>query len=360
MKNNNRTKKTNFVSACQYVLILMLSGPNMATAQDTTGPTANLKVQSVQTDNARAQTDDRAESDDILILGPELTALWRVGKSRFMLGYVGDYAFYSDDDELDYEDHAFSGSARFDHSRIFGSDFSIGYIRDHDTIGSTEKLGTDSGGVDTWSNLDFMAVGTIGRTYSRGQIVGRLRFDERRFLNNNQESRDYDRVTAVATYFHRVTAKTRILIEGQVADFEYPNDTLLGFNQTNTTYRALTGVNWAVSEATSGSFKIGYLDKRYDDPNIADVDGLTFILDGKWQPNSFTALTFGGQRADQEGVNAINAGFVRTQVFLQARRDVSSRFAIFGEVRVATDDFNDSRDREDDRLLANVGVKSTT
>jgi hypothetical protein len=335
---------------------LVLFSP-VVSAEKESGFHPNLEIQLLYDDNVRAVIDEFKESDEIFILNPGLAWIWLYGKHQFELDYRGNYGFYFNDSVLNYDDHRLTAHARLDHSYRLNTEFQLGYLRDHDPPGQTNALPNLFGEFDKWQNWNALGKLYYGRDDSKGQIVAQLDYSIRRYTNNNQEFRDYNKLVPTGTFYYRIAPDTRLLLEASLADSIFQNKTSIGADQSNKEFRALTGITWHITTITSGTFKIGYLNKQYDSSALSDLAGLTFWLDGVWNPNTYTKITFGAVRETQNSAQPLSGAFVKNAVQVNLRHAITPRTALIGGLRYGIDEFDNVLGREDTRWDARVGVK---
>ena len=182
-------------------------------------------------------------------------------------------------------------------------------------------------------------------------------YDIRRYTNNNQEFRDYNKPSATGTFYLQIAPKTRLLFEASLADYDYQNESSTGASQSNKEYQYLTGITWDITAITRGVLKIGYEDKQYDSSAFDDTSGLTFWLDGVWNPNTFTRVTFGASRDIEESAQQISGGPVETILQADVRHAITSRSSLVGGLGYEKAKFDDVLDREDTRWHVLAGVK---
>ena len=327
-----------------------------ATAEESPGFHWNIGAELQHEDNVYRTLDRFAESDTIFVIKPELAWLGMRGKHRFDLTYQGDYAFYSDITDLNYNDHDLRARAHLEHTYRLASELTLGYIHDHDEPGSKDSVSIPIGEADKWWDGYGRLQVSYGRNDSKGQLVGRISYHERRYTNNWQEYRDYDLTRGVGTFYYRVAPKTRALFEVDLLDYKYKNKDFFGLNQTNFEYRLLTGVTWEATAKTSGVFKIGYRNTDYDDSRLNDLSGLALELDGYWQPNTYTKVTFIASQNTQSSAQQGSGGYVRRYLRGGIDHAITARTLVSAHALYGNDTFEGPLDRKDDRWYLRLGV----
>ena len=318
----------------------------------------NIETQLKYDDNVYRTIDEFEESDVIFVVKPKLSWLSLFGKHQFDLSYLGDYGFYFDETQLDYFDHHVKAHALFDHTYRINSEYTLGYRWEHDRPGTTDSLSIPSRHTNEWREGNAEGKIYYGRNDSQGQLVGQLGYSERRYINNRQDFRDYDQLGTSGTFYYRVAPKTRLLFQFGFIDTDYKNRDNFGSNQSYKEFRYLTGVTWEATAKSTGIFKIGYRDREYDDDRFDDLTGLTLWLDGIWEPNTYTKVTFSAYQDNQESARQGSGGFVRRYIRVGLAHGITRRTLLNARIRYGNDDFEDSLDdREDDRWQLGLGVQ---
>lgn len=337
------------------VFLALLS--SVVSAERRPGFHPNLELQLLYDDNARATVDKLKESDEIFLLNPDLAGILLFGKHRLEFEYEGSFAFYAHDSLLNYDDHRLNAQALLDHSYRLNTEFQLSYLRSHDEPGETNARPEERTEVDQWRNWDILGKLYYGRFESKGQIVVELDYSVQRYTNNDQEFRDDDTLTSTGTFFYRIAPNTRFLLEASVADAHFPNKSAIGASQSNQEYNYLAGVTWDITAITTGTFKIGYQEKQYDSSEFSNLSGLTFSLEGIWNPNTYTHITFGAVRDGRDSAQQFSGAYVKNSIQADVRHEITLRTALTGRISYALDEFDDVRGREDTRWELGFGVR---
>jgi len=316
----------------------------------------NLGMEYHHEDNVYRTLDPLAESDNIFILKPELAWLGLRGKHRFGLRYKGEYAWYSSVTDLNYDDHDVVALVRLEHNYRLATELTLGYLKTHDVPGQTDAISLPLFEVNKWWDGYGRVRISYGRDDSKGQLVGELAYHERRYTNNWQEYRDYDLTQFTGIFYYRIAPKTRLLFEADLLDYDYRNRDFFGLKQTNFMYRLLAGITWEATAKTSGTFKIGYRDTDYDNPRMADLNGLALSLDGTWKPNTYTRVTFGASQDTQQSAQQLSNGYVRRYLRVGIDHGITARTILSAETLYGNDTFEGPLEREDDRWYLRLGI----
>ncbi len=296
------------------------------------------------------------KSDAIFVLKPEFTWLGLRGKHRFGIEYKGDYGLYKDFDKLNYNDHDLSANAHLEHSYRLASEFQLGLRKSHDAPGSLDTAGLPFQELDTWKEVNGLVRISYGRKSSKGQLVGEIDHQRRRYDRGGQEFRDFDQTRFVGTFYYRIAPKTRLLFQADFANADYLNRDSFGRNQSNDSYHLLAGVTWEATAKTSGTFKIGSRNTDYSDPTFGDQSGLALSLDATWKPNTYTKLTVGASQDTQASAQQGTNGFERRDLHVDLAHAITPRTLITASALYGKDSLDSTPGREDKRFGYGLGV----
>ena len=104
-------------------------------------------------------------------------------------------------------------------------------------------------------------------------------------------------------------------------------------------------------------FKIGYRDRTYEDDRYDNLSGLAVWLDGNWQPTSYTKVSFGAARENEESAQQASGGYVTTTVHTDITHDITARTHLKMKLQYSNDDFKGVFDREDDGWDFSTGAE---
>lgn len=313
--------------------------PQKIKLADSVELTPTLMVKETYDDNIYA--DDRHEvSSWVTTIAPTLKLSAQGNKA----GYDVTYSAVSDtfhsahgDDNADHHLTANAG-LQFDarnHLSVQG-----GYHR-------TEYIDSDS----TTSQSDKKALATAGAVYSYGvsDAPGRIevagKYDSVRYENSGHLNayREYDSPSARGAFYYRLSPKTRLLVEGRYADFDYlTNDAL-----DSTSTAGLLGAQWFATAATSGSIKVGRERKNYDDASVDDQSNGMWEASVDWTPLSYSTVSFSTAQRIDEGIDGATAIDVR-EYGVSWKHAWSSRLKTEAGYQYLNKDYQ-SAVREDDR-----------
>lgn len=337
-----------------FVIGVVICGSvaNDAYAQTREGFIANGSITAGHDDNMFRSI--REVSDSYLAFTPVLTLNSLYGKHNFSAVYKGNYKLFSENSDLNYLEHDINLRALFDHSTSFNTEFSVFY---RDQI---EAPGVNNSAADLLI-LDFQEFTTeglnakfsYGTRESIGQFVLSLGASNEDYKTARLSFRDVDRKNIAGTFFYNLGTKTRLLFESSFETFDYENSQQ-DFDQSNEEVSFLLGAEWLATAASSGSLRLGYQEKDYDQEQFKTIYGLTYILNLNWQPNTFTKLSLNGSKRPRESAQINAEGFFVTTYGIGVEHELTARAQIVSSVSLSDDDI--SSERTDTRQEFQFGV----
>jgi len=295
-------------------------------------------------------------SDSSLQISPELTYLTHMGKHLFAVDYSGEYSAYKDDTSLNYDNHDLALLARFDHSLKINTEFMLVYKNEVEEPGTNNSITSLLSEFNQTDNKQANAKLYYGTSRSIGQFVVELEYLENRYTNNEQDFRDVDRNKLSGTFFYRIAPKTRLLFQTSISDYDYQIQDRFP-DQSSTEAFYLAGVEWDLTAQTSGTFRLGYQSKDFDEDVYSDISGLSYMLDMKWQPNTFTTIEVGASRMTRESSQLQTGAFITNTYQIKAEHELSARTAINAAYTFDNDNIISSQNRNDKRHTFVLGVE---
>ncbi len=308
-------------------------------------------------DNIRA-TEKNTESDIVLSVLPGFEMLFQFGKHQTHLSYQGAFAHFFSHPNEGYLNHNLAAGVLLDLSPRLDVEFEGGY--------SIASIPRDEGRTSSADSPDRSKTWTAdaniayGQPTSQGMLIGSYSRNQIRFTNNNQGARDRNRNEYTGTFLYRILPKTRVLLETSFARFDYLRPNIDGSRLDSEEYKFLTGLKWDISEKDFGEFKIGYLQKNFDDDDsFKDGGGLTLSLDMLWAYNTVSEIAINMSRTTDESDQEVNSGNSGGTVNSTIAANHSYRFRprinLTTGFSLGREEFI-SDNREDDRWEISVGA----
>lgn len=133
-----------------------------------------------------------------------------------------------------------------------------------------------------------------GAEGAKGRIEADVFYSTKEYLNNRDTMRtaDVDSTELNGRFFWRVMPKTSAVFEVRYAGFDY---VAADAGLDSSSLQLLVGANWSATAATSGSFRVGHLSRRYD--SRADFSGLSWEAGVTWKPLTYSTFVFSTGRS---------------------------------------------------------------
>lgn len=224
----------------------------------------------------------------LYILSPALILEARDGSKVFRSAYTGQYGRYPQSDDDDYIDHSWRNT--FDVAmadRLYGR---VGYdhIRGHDPRGSTDR--TVQANPDKYKLNSVNATVAYGAPGADGRIEVYYGYGSKTYVNNRNTTVGSDRDTQEwgSAFYLRVMPRTYAVVEVRQTDQSYK---LTGSPLNSEENRILAGVTWEASAATSGTVKVGRLEKKFDS-DLPKFSGTAWEALVTWSPRTYSKFDF--------------------------------------------------------------------
>lgn len=305
-----------------------LFSPKTLPVRDGIGLTPTLGVSFGHTDNVALAPDATARSSNIYTLTPKLMATTAYRADRYSLGYQGEIIRYPSSSRDNAENHEIAATAENVLDARLAVNTRLSYQNKMDAAGTTDRAAGAE--LDRWRGLNGAVLVRYGAPGARGKFEVELGAFDKKYQNNRATTQDADYgSTNLATRFGvRVAPKTTLLVEYRNTRFDYKRDVQ---NLDGTEQRYLVGAEWEATALTSGSFKIGYLDKEYKRGRNG-FGGLTWEGGVSWKPLTYSTvdLTTGRSASDPTGNNGdyVKNGFIAANWTHQWSSFLSTRVSL--------------------------------
>ena len=252
-------------------------------------PTMKL-TQSVNSNIYSQPTNE--ESDSITNFEPVLQFLAEKNTSSLAFTYSGDFGNYWDNSDDNYADHTFSIDAAASPTDLFSFDLGASVGRRHDNRGEGSSEGqnfTSRREPDEYDINDVNVLVGIGRPNAMVGFefeAGRTDID---YTTNESETRfrDRDESSVAGRIYIQASGKTRVFAEVTSKEFEYETPPLLGSLLDSEQQGFSVGATWDITGKTSGSVKVGSVDKEFDTGGSSD-DFTNWDVNIVWSPRTYS------------------------------------------------------------------------
>ena len=256
----------------------------------------------------------------VMRLEPTLNTVIDADGQVYTFTYTGDYGFYADSGDDDYNDHDFYAGADLNLNRRNQLNLAASYTMGHEDRGTgiTEGMNPNNPIVDSPIELDTTELDaeyTLGSTESTNRLVLAGRYQDIQYQNYPDLTRflSRDGTRAGATYYYRVRPATSLLAEVIVYDVSYDLTRPGTASLDSKSIRYRVGATWDITEQTSGTVKLGQVDRKFDDNAREDFSAFDWDVNIRWSPRSYSHIDLITARPVQEAYGG--ADFIDTEVY---------------------------------------------
>jgi hypothetical protein len=297
------------------------------------------------TDNVGLSSADKLRSI-YTSLAPALIAELRNGPHTFAAGYIGQYGWYDNSSADNFRDHQLAVAADLVFGSRVGLKLNAEYLERHDPRGSTDRAVSDT--PDEWHSTGVAGQFRYGAKDAQGRIEVAAGLAQKRYDNNRDitAAADVDTGYLSGTFFYRVAPKTSLLFQVSETRLDYKLDSP---SLDNTERRYLAGVTWDATAKTSGTVKLGLLQKDFKDASLTDFSGFSWEAGGRWSPLTYSHVDLATSRAATDPTGLGNY-IVTRQLSLLWTHDWTPRITTEASTYLADDRYN-GVDRDDKRNI---------
>jgi hypothetical protein len=343
---------SNKVATALVIAICTVTSTNI-NAEERQGLLINTQIQAQHDNNVLRKIE--ATSDTSLQVSPELQYLTNNGKHVFSIEYKGEYTAYKENSELNYDNHNIILFARLDHTLKINTDFKFSYKNEVEEPGTNNSSSVLIEEFNQTNKKQAAAKFYYGTKQSIGQLVLALDHKEYRYTNNFQDYRDVDINTLTGIFYYRIAPKTRLLFQASIGDYNYIINNQFP-DQSSKANFYLAGIEWDISAKTSGTFKLGYQGKNFEQDVYNDITGLSYMLDMTWKPNTYSTIKLGASRTTQESSQLQTSAFITNSYSVDVKHDITARTTLKATYTFDADDIVTSSNRTDKHHKLVLGI----
>ena len=190
---------------------------------------------------------------------------------------------------------------------------------------------------------------------AKARLEGDVGYISKRYDNNRTltATRDRDDTYGSGRLFFRAGPKTELVVEGRIAHVSYQFPAPLTASLDSDTYQILGGFTWQALNKTTGTVKLGYINKDFYAANRVDGDAVNWEVNVEWRPRTYSVVNLSTSRTFTETNGAGN--FIQHDTFaIDWTHDWGNQVSSTVDFSYSNDSF-DPTTREDD--LINTGVQ---
>lgn len=325
----------------------------------------SLRVDAVYEDNFyRLSKQLPVTSSWVGIVSPGLSLKTLSGPNAYSLDYRADIGTVEADANDNFVDHTFNAIGNWELGRRHRLRAQYEFMLGHDRRGSGDPESGSRANIsshpDRWRSNRLEGRYSFGAPGTDGRLDFAVAGLARRYLNNDQELRDNDRLVLDGVFSWRIQSKTSVLFQINWQDINYVRGGDGALNSDSQEFRLYTGLRWDATAKTSGEIKLGWLAKDFSDPAIDDYGAFGWEVDLRWRPLMRSTVDLVTSRRATEASDGLSSAVVISSMSLRWVHVWSGLPKLRSEVDLllAKDDYLDEN-RTDDRYAAGLGVYYT-
>ncbi|MGH8865656.1 MAG: outer membrane beta-barrel protein [Burkholderiales bacterium] len=264
-----------------------------------------------RSDNNIFESARNEQSSSIWQLEPRFLMRLEPARSRVEFGYDGDYAWYDDSSDDDYDDHLLKSGAYLLLGERSGLDLVASYAYEHDDRGTQLTQGADPGSAlfpeepDRYTSEQYFSRYTYGVSRTRAYLSFEASTQQLTYKNNETRTRAYDRKNSYgqATFGLRIRPTVSLQLSARARDIDYDQPRASGLGPDSHEDRYLLGVKWEATARTTGSVQVGRVERDFDDPGRADFSGPNWEVTIRWSPRTYSHFDLSTERYTEEPID---------------------------------------------------------
>src|SRR5690606_2632350 len=239
---------------------------------------------------------------------PEMTAVLPINAGFCQLGAQADDLRFENSSEDNFTGATLYGRSVFEanHRNRFNVD--ARYIKSHDPRGTGLTEGFDPANPGALDEPDEFTDKRASARYEYGATgaKGRLRIGtdylDHTYGNHRERTRFFDREEygASGAFLWRVGGRTSLLLEGRERRIDYSHRNPASPGLDSSQHSAFLGAELDPVGATSGSARVGYSKKEFDDDERVDGSNTVWEVNANWAPRTYSRFQLTVDRAPNE------------------------------------------------------------
>jgi hypothetical protein len=312
-------------------------------------PTLDTRVGYV--DNLFRSKEDK-KNTGFSVITPRVQAWMANGPSTYSFTTaLVDYRYFDSSDD-DITDNTYN----LDVHHEFNARNTVNLFAEYWDFHETRGVGVSEGIAPLLDGPVKLDRSTIGGDYLYGSesSSGRLKLGAQALEHDYKNFpkltryRSRDRYQYGSTFLWRIAERTDAVFEVRYIDTEYdrldPSDAAGSLDSDEINY--LAGVNWEATAKTSGSVKVGMIDRDYSSDDRSDDDVFSWEADVTYSPRTYSHFNLASRRYFDE-TNGLGNAVETEDITLSWNHDWDSYSSTVFRVRAGNLDYTES-ERQDD------------
>lgn len=267
----------------------------------------SIAAQTGYDDNIFSANTDTTPSRKTIIT-PTLELIAEDGFNAYRLTYSPSQGLYENSSDDNYLDHNLSADTHFEFDARNTLDLNATYAQSHEERGTgITEPGSIGAGVSSPLEYDTKSVSfryAYGAENATGRLVLSGSYSDKEYLNFRSitDTRDSELTTLGTAFFYRIKPNTSLLFEVRNQSLNYKRDP--ASNLDSETIRYYIGATWDGTANTSGTIKLGQINKNFDSSSRDDFSGESWEAALNWKPLTYSTFDLITGQADKESTGA--------------------------------------------------------
>ncbi|MAU59416.1 MAG: hypothetical protein CMI62_01660 [Parvibaculum sp.] len=306
-------------------------------------------------------TDTNTESDFITTLAAGVQAVSNWSRHSLNLNAGISQALYADNNDEDRLDWNVGGDGRLDITRDTSVSGGLSYAQLHEDRSAPNAIGLAAEPTEyTLLQADAALDHRFNRVTSRiGATYSDYDFDTVPLTGGgvlNQDFRDREEYTEFLQLGYDVSPDTNVYVRGTLNQREYDQKPpVVALNRDSDGYAVVAGSDFRLTNLAQGGIFVGYQEQDYDDPTLAQIDGIAYGANVDWFVTPLTTIRFEAAATIEETIAAGASGYTDNSVGFRIDHELMRNVIIGANAGYSNQDF-EGIPRDDDVVSAGLGV----
>lgn len=253
-----------------------------------------------QDDNIYSRSNNETSST-ILTVDPSVNFLLDDGVNSYSIDVGILSGFYTEDSTDNFVDGFLGFGGHFEPSSKsrFDINANANWTTEPRGTGLTEGVGSDIDEPVRYSDQTLEGIYEYGARSAFGRIAVRGQYYNKEYLNFKQQTqyRNLDKLLLGGKFIYNTQAGSDAFVELTHEDISYEMTAPNEFARDSKDVRALVGFEWEATALTSGSAKLGYQKKDFDDAGRDNFTGLSWEAGITWSPLTYSSFDISTSQA---------------------------------------------------------------
>lgn len=216
------------------------------------------------------------------------------GVNDLSLGYTLKRGDYADSSADNFTDHRLWTALHYNLHRRHTVSLDAEYEDGHDARGTRYSIGhgNELSHPDTYKNSQMQITYRYGGENATGKIDLRYKYKDVNYDGKQTDYLERDRQTHIlgSTFYYQLAPNTDLLLDLSNAEVNYDFSVEARNRLDSSEQKALVGIKWESTAATTGFAKIGMRRKDFDSEQRDSFDGFDWEVGVQWQPVDYSRV----------------------------------------------------------------------